>query len=74
MCAAAVQPLTVQPLALAQPGTDVSAAAEEPADHKYVSVQLEHAGISFYLCSLIYCAVFTFCRFIFLAVGRNCRQ
>lgn len=37
MPAAAVCPLTLQPLALAQPGTDVSAAAEEQAHHKYAS-------------------------------------
>lgn len=37
MSATAVWPLTFQPLALAQPGADVSAAAEEQADHKYTS-------------------------------------
>lgn len=37
MSAAAVQPLTLQPLALAQPGTDVSTAVEEHADHKCTS-------------------------------------
>lgn len=44
MSAAAVQPVTLQPLALAEPGTDVSAAAEEQPHHKYPSVQLHHAG------------------------------
>lgn len=37
MSAAAVRPLTLQPVALAQPGTDVSAAAEGQTDHKYTS-------------------------------------
>lgn len=37
MSAAAVQPLTLQPLALAQPGTDVSPAVEEQAHHKYTA-------------------------------------
>lgn len=44
MSAAAVQPVALQPLALAEPGTDVSAAAEEQPHPKYPSVQLRHAG------------------------------
>lgn len=42
MSAAAVQPLTLQPLALAQPGTDVSTAVEKQADHKYTSSSNAH--------------------------------
>lgn len=37
MPAAAVQPVALQPLALEQPGTDVSAAAEAQPDHEYTS-------------------------------------
>lgn len=73
MSAAAVQPLTLQPLALAQPGTDVSAAAEEQADHKYTSSSNAH-GFCFNCAIRLIVLYLPICRFVLLAVGRNCRR
>lgn len=63
LSAAAVQPVALQPLALAQPGTDVSAVAEEEAHLEYTSNSAT-LGLVVFVCSdllLPYLPLVDFC-------------